>query len=288
MVIKSYAKVNLYLEVINKRKDGYHSIKTLFQRIDLHDTIILTSLPGTQIKILSDSRQLPLDSSNLAYRSAQILQEGCKVKRGVQIALYKRIPIGSGLAGGSSNAAAVLMGLNKLWKLNLSREKLVRFATIIGSDVAFFVHATPFAIGEGKGERIESVKSLKRVRWWYVLVVPKLHVSTPDIYQKWDSFSSLTRPDFDVKLLILALKRKNASRLGSFLFNSLEPVTSALYPQIKRVRSSLRNQGVHALLMSGSGPAVFGIVSSRKEAVRISRQLASCHKNWQVFAAATI
>lgn len=289
MVLKSYAKLNLYLEVLNRRKDNYHNIKTLFERISLCDKITLKSRPDKQIKIISHSPDIPKDSSNLAFRSAKLLQDSLKIDKGVEIKITKRIPVGSGMGGGSSNAAFVLLGLNKLWKLHLSRVKLVGFAKRIGSDVPFFIYNLPFALGEAKGDEIKPLSSLRGVRLWHVLVVPKIKVSTPMIYKNWDKnreILGLTRPKYNVNILTLALRRKDLAAVNLALFNNLEPITAKIYPELKPIRDKLNLLGLQSILMSGSGPAIMAIASSRKEAVSAYRQLKK-DKFWQVFVTRT-
>jgi 4-diphosphocytidyl-2-C-methyl-D-erythritol kinase len=290
MILNSYAKLNLYLEVLNRRQDNYHNLKTIFERIDLSDKIILKSRPDKKIKISSNLAVLPKDSSNLAYRSAKLLQDSFRINKGVDIKIIKRIPVGSGLGGGSSNAATVLLGLSKLWRLKLKPKELANFAGKIGSDVAFFIYGHPFALGLLRGEKIKPLKMLKRVRLWHILAVPKIRVLTSDIYRKWDECpeSGLTRPKYGVKMLNLGLKRKDLSLIGKTLFNSLEAVTSGLYPRILDLKEKLSLRGVKSILMSGSGPAVFGIVSSRKEAVALSKRLKKEDRSWQIFVTRTI
>ncbi len=305
LILHSYAKLNLYLEVVNKRRDGYHNIKTIFERIDLSDKLILKSIPDKEIKIICDNPEVPCDNSNLCYRSAKLLQDSFKVNRGAQIKIIKRIPLGAGLGGGSSNAAFVLLGLNKLWKLGLSKATLARLAKKIGSDVAFFIYNSPFAKGTGRGDRIELLEGLNGVRLWHILIVPGIKVSTAVIYRKWDMQKifkltptpivkstkklvwGLTRPKYNVKILTSALEKKDLGLIGKVLFNSLEQVSVKLYPQIKRVKEWLTKKKVQSILMSGSGPAVFGVVSSRKEAVSLYRQLKQENRAWRVFFART-
>jgi 4-diphosphocytidyl-2-C-methyl-D-erythritol kinase len=290
VVLNSYAKLNLYLEVINRRKDSYHNIKTLFERINLCDIITLKARQDKIIKITSNSADIPKDATNLAYKSAKILQDSFRVNRGVEIKINKRIPVGSGMGGGSSNAAVVLCGLNRFWKLNLSRAKLVSLGKKIGSDVPFFIYDCAFALGGAKGDVIKPLSSLKGIKLWHVLVVPKIKVSTPLIYRKWDKNSSnlgLTRPAYNVNILPLALKKKDLALLGSSLFNSLEAVTAKIYPELKKIRAKLGFLGVRSILMSGSGPTMFGITSSRKEAVFLYRRLRK-EKFWQVFVTRTL
>lgn len=295
LILHSYAKLNLYLKIIGKRKDGYHSLKAIFERIDLCDTIILTPRPNKKISLRCNVSTLPVRGANLAFQSAKLLQESLAVGKGVDIELIKRIPIGAGLGGGSSNAASVLWGLNQLWKLRLSLDELLVFGKKIGSDVAFFLHNYSFTLGEGRGDRIKPLH-LQQVRpLWQILVVPKIEVRTPRVYKEWDKDRQknkslgLTIPKYTVNILISAIKNRDLTRLGGGLFNSLESITLGLYPEVRRVKKRLGELGLKSILMSGSGPAVFGVVSSKKEALSLRRQLRKeHHPNWQVFATRTI
>jgi len=273
VILKSYSKVNLYLRVLNIRPDKFHNIETIFERINLYDKIILKPRRDNHIRIICRNPLVPKNNSNLCFRSAELLQKKFKVNKGVDITIIKNIPIGAGLGGGSGNAAAVLLGLNKLWKLNLTTEKLKNLASGIGSDVPFFIYDTPFAIGRGRGERIKPLTALRDVLLWHILVVPKIHVSTPLIYREWDRKSTLTGKGDDVKILTSVLRKKGLCELRRNLFNSLESITIRLYPEVKRVKEKLSKLGVKTILMSGSGPAVFGVVSSRKEAVFLCNKL---------------
>lgn len=288
LTLDSYAKLNLYLQVLNKRKDNYHNINTVFEKINLSDKIILKSRVDRQIKIFSASRYIPKDSSNLAYRSAKLLQDKLHLNKGVDIRIIKRIPVGSGLGGGSSNAAYVLIGLNKLWRLNLTQDKLVSFAKKIGSDVPFFIHNCSYGLGQAKGDKIKPLNILKKIRFWHILVVPKINISTPLIYSKWDEKLDLglTGPKYNVNIFISALKRKKIKLISSSLFNSLEQITFRLYPELGLIKDRLRTLGLQSILMSGSGSAIFGISSSKKKVMFIYRQLKP-KKSWDVFVAKT-
>jgi 4-diphosphocytidyl-2-C-methyl-D-erythritol kinase len=288
LILNSCAKLNLYLAVLNKGKDGYHNIESIFERIDLSDKIILKPRRDNKIKIVCSSPLVPKGKSNLAFRSAKILQDNFCVKKGINIEIIKHIPVGAGLGGGSSNAATVLLGLNKLWRLNLTQNKLVGLAGSIGSDIPFFIYNTPFARGTDRGNRIKPLKGLSNLKIWHVLVVPKIEVSTPFIYKKWDMYSGLTRPGYSAKLLISALRKSDFSLISKSLFNSLERITAGLYPEVVRIKERLMSLGLKSILMSGSGPAVFAIVSSRKEAVSLCRQLKEENRFWQVFVSQTI
>jgi 4-diphosphocytidyl-2-C-methyl-D-erythritol kinase len=251
---------------------------------------------------------LPKDSLNLAFRSAKLLQDSLKLNKGVNIKIVKRIPMGSGLGGGSSNAASVLMGLNKIWKLKLSQKKLSYLGAKVGSDVPFFIYDCPFALGKGRGDKIRPLKGLNKVRLWHILIVPKICVSTPLIYKNWDELKSrrsppslktgnrnknswpigLTRPKYSANIIISALRKNDFLLLKGAIFNSLESVATALYPEVLRIKEKLLQFGLQSILMSGSGPAVFGVVSSRKEAVGLCRQLKKRSRFWQVFLTRTV
>ncbi|MFH0858237.1 MAG: 4-(cytidine 5'-diphospho)-2-C-methyl-D-erythritol kinase [Candidatus Omnitrophota bacterium] len=165
LTLNSYAKLNLYLSVLGMRRDGYHNILTIFERISLADKIVLKNRADNKINLICEKKGLPLDHcENLAYKSAKLLQQSFKLNKGVDIEIIKNIPIGSGMAGGSSNAAYTLIGLNKLWNLKLKQTQLTSLAAKIGSDVPFFIYDSSFAIGKGRGERIKPLKSLKRLK----------------------------------------------------------------------------------------------------------------------------
>ena len=311
LALNSYAKLNLFLEVVNKRKDNYHNLRTIFERIDLKDTIILKPRQDKKINIICKNPDVPKDTSNLCYRSAILLQEIFNIDRGLDIKIMKRIPVGAGLGGGSSNAATLLMGLNKLWKLNLSRKKLAEIAKRIGCDVPFFIYETPFAVASGRGDEIIPLNLPEHVHLWQVLIVPKIAVSTLFIYKKWDrdsgltpapsctengnrkSIRGLTMPRFDVKLLTPleslteALKKNNLSLINELLFNSLEPITLKYFPQLQGIKEKLKELGLKTILMSGSGPAVFAVVSSRKEALTLGRKVKEKDRSLQVFVTRT-
>ena len=288
MILKSYSKLNLYLQVLNKRPDNFHSLFTIFERIDLCDEIILKPRRDNLIRIICKDPAVPVDQTNLCYRAADLLRKKFKLNKGVDIAIKKNIPVGAGLGGGSGNAACVLMGLNKLWKLDISKERLKGLAAKIGSDVAFFIYETPFAQGLGRGEKIRPIRVLKKTKLWHVLLVPKLHVSTPLIYNKFDLYSKLTPQKQSAKMLILALKKTHFLQVSENLFNSLEAITIRLYPKVQRAKFELEKLGVRAILMSGSGSAVFGIVTSRKEAFFLYRKLAKNKSLGRVFIARTV
>lgn len=290
--LNSYAKLNLYLALRNKRADNYHNIKTIFERINLHDSITLTPRPDNKIKIICSSKDVPKGPQNFAYLSAKLLQDKFKINKGVNIKIVKRIPVASGLGGGSSNAATVLLGLNSLWRLRLTRGELAELAAKIGSDVPFFIYDSRFAQGLGRGEKITPLGILRKICLWHILVVPRIKVATAAIYRGWDNVqksrkAGLTKSNYDVKIFCSFLGKADIQSIGRALFNDLEPISKNLYPEIQDVKQRLVSLGLEAVLMSGSGPAVFGIASSRRQAQALYRELKSKDRSWQVFLVRT-
>jgi 4-diphosphocytidyl-2-C-methyl-D-erythritol kinase len=288
LTLPSFAKINLFLSVRARRADGYHTLDTLFERISLRDTVSFRTRPDKRIDLVCAGARLPCDERNLAFRAAALLQGRCRVSQGVSIVIEKVIPVGSGMGGGSSNAATALLALNRLWKLGLSLEQLAKLGGSIGSDVPFFVYESRFALGKGRGERIVPLPDLESARLWHIVVVPRVSVSTPEIYRAWDRQGTLrlTRPGSNAKLTYLALKKRGFPALTRVISNSLEPVTESLYPQVTEAKRLLVASGAKTILMSGSGPAVVGIVPSRKEAREIYARLGSV-KHHRIFLAST-
>ncbi|MDD5155791.1 MAG: 4-(cytidine 5'-diphospho)-2-C-methyl-D-erythritol kinase [Candidatus Omnitrophica bacterium] len=290
MVLNSYAKLNLYLRVLSRRKDNYHSLKTVFERIDLHDKIILKPIASDRIKITADTKLIPADESNLAFAAAGLLKNKFRIRSGVDIKIIKRIPVAGGMGGGSSNAVCVLCALNKLWKLGLGKKELVMLGRRLGADVPFFIHNTSFAKAGGRGDDVRPLSQLRKSRFWHIIAVPGIRASTPLVYQKWDKIGQkvrLTSADSDVKMLTSALRKKNISLISKILFNSLEEPSIKLYPEIGKIKEKLSSLGLKAVLMSGSGAAVFGMVCSKSEAFSLARQLRR-NRTWRICIARTI
>lgn len=280
----SPAKVNLFLNVLRKRKDGYHEIDTLFERIDLCDEIVLKSVPhGIGVRCSTG----PQGSDNLAYRAAKILQDTFKIKKGVEIAIRKKIPMGAGLGGGSSNAATVLLGLKHLWKIRCSQKKLMALGAKIGSDVPFFILQTPFAHATGRGEILRKIKN-PPPKIWHVLVKPNFSISTKMAYVLWSrrGRSRACPPRAATRAAPTELTFPG-TRVRMTLFNSLEHVLNKRLTEILKIKKSLMNTGALGALMSGSGSVVFGIFASKALAQKVERNLRKKNKSWQVFVAST-
>ncbi|MDD5109259.1 MAG: 4-(cytidine 5'-diphospho)-2-C-methyl-D-erythritol kinase [Candidatus Omnitrophica bacterium] len=288
LAVKSFAKVNLYLQILNKRKDNFHNLNTLFCRVDLADTIILKNRQDGLIKIKCINRHVPCDRTNLCWRAAELLKQKYGLSFGLDIDIQKHIPVGAGLGGGSSNAASVFLGLNKYWCLGLSKKQLVTLGAKLGSDVPFFIYNTKFALGSGRGDKIKPLISLDKLKLWLVLIYPNIRVSTPLIYQKFDSFSGLTRFRCDVKILPSELLKCGKGVNPKCLINDLEIVTSTLYPVVNQVKNVLSGMGLEKIMMSGSGSAVFAICNGRKQAQDFKDKLTKKHKSWAVFVSSAV
>jgi 4-diphosphocytidyl-2-C-methyl-D-erythritol kinase len=264
---KAYAKITLLLDVTGKRSDGYHEVSMIMQSVNLFDTVSI-SLRHETISLRVDRQDLPCDSSNLAFRAAELLQQECGVSKGVHIDLVKRIPLAAGLAGGSSDAAAVLRGLNQLWQLSLSAGDLEQLAARLGSDVPFClwggtVHAT------GRGEILEPLADFAGIG--VVLAHPPLQVSTAWVYGNYQLGVASGCPD--IALMRRAIAHNDFSVVTQNLYNALETVTVPAYPQIGEIKTALSQAGASGVLMSGSGPTVFALSPTLAEAKKLAARL---------------
>lgn len=257
MRLLSPAKVNLHLKILGKRPDGYHEIQTLLQQIDLFDEIEIS--PGGQgIRLRTEGEETPAGMENLVCRAAQMLLKETGRKEGLQIHLKKRIPVAAGLGGGSSNAAAVLMGLNDALQMGLERERLMALGAKIGTDIPFFLYGKA-ALARGIGEQLSAVTLPNPL--WFLLLVPPFRISTAWAYQAYDHLP--LREEEPVRI-------KNDYRdlvdLLPILQNDLEKVAEFGYPQIQQMKKKLLARGARGALMSGSGSVIYGLFPSRQEA----------------------
>ncbi len=283
LTIHSPAKVNLYLRILRKRPDGFHELDTLFERISLSDTLTLTKRKSG-VRVFCTDKTVPTGPENTVTRAAFALQKETGTSKGVSIRIRKRIPAAAGLGGGSSNAAAALMGLNRLWRLGLSRRKLLAIGASIGSDVPFFLLDTSFAVAAGRGELLRKVAH-KGPKIWHVLVKPPFGISTKEAYGAFRP-ERLTPPRADAKLLLHSIQKGPSSTLAKLLINSLEGSLNKRVTAVLRIKRELVRRGAKAALLSGSGSTVFGIFPSKSSAQRASRILGR-NKRWKVFVAST-
>jgi 4-diphosphocytidyl-2-C-methyl-D-erythritol kinase len=263
LLVKAPAKINLTLDVLHKRPDGYHEVEMIMTTIDLADRLELTLLNSDKITILSHNRFVPDDQRNLAYQAAKLLKERFNVKKGVAISIEKTIPVAAGLAGGSSDAAATLRGLNKLWGLGLSMEELANLGSEIGSDVSFCVYGGT-ALAKGRGEIITELPAPPTC--WIILAKPFIGVSTADVYRRLD-LSKMQHPK--TAKMIEGIKENDYHKVCNHVSNVLEEVTLKLHPEVLLIKDQMKRFGADAVLMSGSGPTVFAIVQHDSRMHRI-------------------
>ncbi|ADU92554.1 4-(cytidine 5'-diphospho)-2-C-methyl-D-erythritol kinase [Geobacillus sp. Y412MC52] len=262
--IKAPAKINLSLDVLYKRPDGYHEVKMVMTTIDLADRIELVALPEEDaIRIVSQNRFVPDDCRNLAYQAAKLLKETFSIRQGVAISITKHIPVAAGLAGGSSDAAATLRGLNKLWQLGLTLDELAELGAKIGSDVAFCVYGGT-ALATGRGEIITPIASPPPC--WVVLAKPPIGVSTAEVYRNLE-LERVSHPDVDA--MVRAIERQDYAAICRLVGNVLEEVTLKKYPEVAHIKEQMKRFGADAVLMSGSGPTVFGLIEHDSRMQRV-------------------
>jgi 4-diphosphocytidyl-2-C-methyl-D-erythritol kinase len=277
--VKAFAKINLVLDVLKKREDGYHEVEMIMQAISLHDEVIIK--PGKGIKVVTNHPLVPNGEKNLAYKAAQLLVNKYSVIPGVEIYIDKKIPIAAGLAGGSSNAAAVILGLNELFTLNMDMEEMLTISGQLGSDVPFCISG-PTVLAWGRGELIKEISECPLL--WVVLVKPEFGVQTADVYRNLNLKEIVKHPH--ISEYIKALNIKDVNYVINNLNNILEQSTFKLYPEVKKLKESLQLLGANHVLMSGSGPTVFALFKSREEALNFTRQAKKYYN--QVYIAHTL
>ncbi|MDN4495388.1 4-(cytidine 5'-diphospho)-2-C-methyl-D-erythritol kinase [Ureibacillus aquaedulcis] len=263
LYVKAPAKINLTLDVLYKRPDNYHEVEMIMTTVDLSDRIGLESRADGLIKIISTNGFIPDDSRNLAYQAAQLIKDTYGVAEGVTISIEKEIPVAAGLAGGSSDAAATLKGLNELWQLNLSVDTLAELGAKIGSDVSFCIYGGT-ALATGRGEKIQKLPAPPTC--WVVLAKPKIGVSTAQVYGGLN-IEGIEHPN--TKQMIQAIETNDYDLMCQSLGNVLESVTFKLHPEVIMIKEQMKRFGADAVLMSGSGPTVFGLVDNESRLGRI-------------------
>ena len=264
IIEKAAAKINLSLDTPFNHADGKQEWQMVMTSIDLADYVTIETLSDTmRIEVRNDTGFLPNDRRNLAYQAAKLLQRKYKVKQGVKISIEKHIPVAAGLGGGSSDAAAVLRGLNKLWELNLTKDELAVLGLNIDADVPYCVYSQT-AYVHGKGEKIELLEKLPTA--WVVLAKPNISVSTPSILKQIDH-TKLKHIDTDI--LKDAVNSQNYEQMYQTMGNVLEPVTCQHHVQIMQLKQRMLNYGANVVQMSGTGPTVFGICEKHSRAQRV-------------------
>ncbi len=277
---KARAKINLSLDVLRKREDGYHDLKMVMQTLRLHDLVSIEKM-DRGIKVECDSAYVPEGEGNIAYKAAKLIIDEYGVKTGVSIKIKKTIPVAAGLAGGSSDAAAVLKGINMLYDLGASLDDLAKLGKKIGADVPYCIYGGTM-LSEGIGDVLTKLPSFGDVD--IVLVKPKIGVSTAFVYNNLKLEKIMHRPDTD--LIIEAIKNKNLKDVAANMRNVLETVTEAKYNIISEIKARLLQYGAIGSMMSGSGPTVFGIFEDKLKAQKAYESMKNM--KWDCFLTQTI
>ncbi|TRY24655.1 4-(cytidine 5'-diphospho)-2-C-methyl-D-erythritol kinase [Brevibacillus sp. LEMMJ03] len=266
--VKAPAKINLTLDVLAKRPDGYHEVEMVMTTVDLADRVDLTLRQDGAITLDCSASFVPDDIRNHAYKAAVLLRERYQVRQGVHVYIDKQIPVAAGLAGGSSDAAAALRGLNKLWNLGLSLDELAAIGAEIGSDVPFCVYGGT-ALARGRGEQITHLPA--PAPCWVILAKPPIGVSTADVYGQLRVQEIACHPS--TEQMIKAIREQDFSLMCRSMGNVLEEVTLAMHPQVRQIKELMEQSGADGVLMSGSGPTVFALVQKEAKVHRIYNAL---------------
>ena len=276
--LKARAKINLGLDVLGKREDGYHEVRMVMQTIGIYDRIIMKKIPQRDIIIKTNLSFLPVNENNLVYKAAKLLMDEFDIAGGVDIDLNKFIPVAAGMAGGSSDAASVLYGINRLYGLGLSMQDLMKRGVSIGADVPYCIMRGT-ALAEGIGEKLTKLSPMPKC--YIVIAKPPINVSTKVVYESLDMNDNIVHPDIDG--IIEAIKHKNIDEVASKMGNVLETVTVPLYPVIDKIKRDMLSHGAVNAMMSGSGPTVFGIFKDQQTAARCVEYLKSVGDARQVY-----
>ena len=269
--LKALGKINLGLDVLGRRPNGYHDVRMVMQTVYLYDQILLEKTDKEGISLKTNLFYLPVNENNLAYRAAKMLIDEFAIKEGVHISLEKHIPVAAGMAGGSSNAAAVLYGMNRLFQLGLTDQELMERGVKLGADVPYCIMRGT-VLAEGIGEELTPLPAMPKCH--VLLAKPPISVSTQKVYEKLDAQEVTKHPDIDG--ILLGLQTGDLKKISSSMGNVLENVTITEYPQIERIKDVMKEEGALNAMMSGSGPTVFGIyddkILARRAAARIREE----------------
>ena len=261
MELRALGKINLGLDVLGRRENGYHDVRMVMQTVYLYDLITLEKKEEPGIELATNLSFLPVNENNLAYRAAKLLMDEFHIPGGLRIELEKHIPVAAGMAGGSSNAAAVLYGMNRLFSLGLTEKELMERGVTLGADVPYCI-LRGTVLAEGIGEILTPLPPMPRCQ--ILLAKPPINVSTKMVYEKVDSCQIGEHPDIDG--LINGLKEQDLEKVASSMGNVLEKVTIEEYPVIDEIKQVMKENGALNAMLSGSGPTVFGIYADRAKA----------------------
>lgn len=266
--LKALGKINLGLDVLGRRPNGYHDVRMVMQTVYLYDQILLEKTDKEGISLETSLFYLPVNENNLAYRAAKMLIDEFAIKEGVHISLEKHIPVAAGMAGGSSNAAAVLYGMNRLFQLGLTDQELMDRGVQLGADVPYCIMRGT-VLAEGIGEKLTPLPAMPKCH--VLLAKPPISVSTQKVYEKLDAQKVTKHPDIDG--ILLGLQTGDLKKITSSMGNVLENVTITEYPQIESIKDVMKEEGALNAMMSGSGPTVFGIYDDKMLARRAAARI---------------
>lgn len=258
--LKALAKINLGLDVLGKREDGYHEVRMVMQTIHLYDRVEIKKTRSPHIHVETNLYYLPVNEDNLVYRAAKLMKDEFQIKEGVRIVLQKFIPVAAGLAGGSSDAAAVLVGMNRIFNLGLKQNKLMELGLKIGADVPFCIMRGT-ALAEGIGEKLTALPPMPKCP--VLIAKPAISVSTKAVYEGLKLYDGMEHPDIDG--VMEGIQQKDLKGVASHMGNILETVTITMYPVIEDIKKLMLENGALNAMMSGSGPTVFGLFPNEKE-----------------------
>lgn len=278
IIKKAYAKVNLGLDVIRRREDGYHEVRMIMQTVDICDVLTFTRQERPGIVVTTDKEELPGDESNLIYKAARLVTETCSVREGIKIELQKRIPMAAGMAGGSTDAAAVFHGMNEMFGLGMDEDEMCALGVKIGADIPYCVKGGT-ALAEGIGEILTKLPDAPAC---VVLVAkPDIDVSTKYVYENLHAESLEYHPDIDG--MRAAIEEGDLRGMAERMGNVLETVTVNAYPVIREIKEVMKKRGAWNALMSGSGPTVFGIFGKEEKARKAYNEIAQANLAGQLF-----
>lgn len=278
MRLQAFAKINLGLDVLGKREDGYHEVRMIMQTIRMYDQLDMRKSVEPGIHLTTNKKYIPVDENNLVWRAAKLMMDTCGIIEGVSIHLHKVIPVAAGMAGGSSDAAATLVGMNRLFHCGLSKEKLMELGVQIGADVPYCV-LRGTALAEGIGEKLTVLPPMPDC--WILIGKPGISVSTKYVYTTLDLNTDTVHPDIDG--MKKALEDGNLYGITERMGNVLQDVTIPAYPEVERIKEQMKVLGAVNAMMSGSGPTVFGIFDNEEKAQKACQKLRESGSCQQVF-----
>lgn len=278
MRLQAFAKINLGLDVLGKREDGYHEVRMIMQTIRMYDQLDMRKSVEPGIHLTTNKKYIPVDENNLVWRAAKLMMDTCGIIEGVSIHLHKVIPVAAGMAGGSSDAAATLVGMNRLFHCGLSKEKLMELGVQIGADVPYCV-LRGTALAEGIGEKLTALPPMPDC--WILIGKPGISVSTKYVYTTLDLNTDTVHPDIDG--MKKALEDGNLYGITERMGNVLQDVTIPAYPEVERIKEQMKTLGAVNAMMSGSGPTVFGIFDNEEKAQEACQKLRESGSCQQVF-----